>query len=112
MMRSGFAAALLTAGLAGLALAGPALAAADGPGDPAYGRRLALDLCADCHVVTRDGDAGGGAGPDLVERMRDPGVTEMALRSYLQTSHPVMPNIRLTREQTDDIVAYLVSLSR
>lgn len=108
MMRNGFAVVLLTAGIAGAAFA-----AADGPGDPGYGRRLALDLCSDCHVVSPDGErSGGGAGPDLVDRMRDPGVTEMALRSYLQTSHPVMPNIRLTREQTDDIVAYLVSLSR
>jgi hypothetical protein len=28
----------------------------------------------------------------------------------LQTSHPVMPNIRLTPEQIDDVVGYLLSL--
>lgn len=48
--------------------------------------------------------------PDPTERVRDPAITELALRSYLRTSHPVMPNIRLTEEQTDDIVAYLLSL--
>ena len=50
--------------------------------------------------------------PDLTLRMTDPGVTEMSLRSYLQTSHPVMPNIRLTPDETDDILAYLMTLKR
>lgn len=104
-----------------LAVPSPAPAATDGPGNPGYGRQEAETLCGDCHRVSPTqgkGDrtpkppamAEDSIAPDLTERVRDPAITEMALRSYLRTSHPIMPNIRLTEEQTDDIVAYLLSL--
>ncbi|MBP2291450.1 c-type cytochrome [Azospirillum rugosum] len=93
-----------------------ARAASDGPGSPGYGRQLTEDICGECHRVSKTPTAKPPpmqedlAAPDLTERMRDPGITELALRSYLQTSHPVMPNIRLNAEETDDIVAYLMTL--
>ena len=99
-----------------LAVPSPAPAATDGPGNPGYGRQEAETLCGDCHRVSRDrapkppAMAEDSIAPDLTERVRDPAITELALRSYLRTSHPIMPNIRLTEEQTDDIVAYLLSL--
>lgn len=114
--------------LSGSALPGPsgaplpafgmaaAFAAADGAGSPRYGRQLAESLCGDCHRVSPNREPkppplpGDAEAPDLMERVRDPGITEMALRTYLRTSHPIMPNIRLNEEQTDDIVAYLLSL--
>ncbi|NYZ14881.1 c-type cytochrome [Azospirillum sp. RWY-5-1] len=100
----------LSAALVGI-FASSVPVAANGPGDAANGRRLATDFCSECHVVSTDQRLGGPkAAPDLTERMRHPGLTELALRSYMQTSHPVMPNIRLTLEQTDDLVAYLLTL--
>ncbi|HEY0837052.1 MAG TPA: c-type cytochrome [Azospirillum sp.] len=97
--------------VAALFAATPALAATDGPGRPGYGKTLAREMCGDCHVVAPGQSRGGDPlAPDLVERVQDTGVTELALRAYLQTSHPVMPNVRLTPDQTDDIVAYLLSL--
>lgn len=99
-----------------LGLLSAAQAATDGPGSAGYGRQLTEEICGECHRVSKTPTAKPPpmqedlAAPDLTERLRDPGVTEMALRSYLQTSHPVMPNIRLTEEQTDDIVAYLMTL--
>jgi mono/diheme cytochrome c family protein len=85
-------------------------AATDSPGNPGFGRGLANDLCGDCHIVSPDQEASGGRlGPNLVERARDPEITELALRSYLQTTHPVMPNIMLSQQQTDDIIAYLLT---
>ncbi|MFC5357891.1 c-type cytochrome [Azospirillum himalayense] len=97
-------------------VAASAHAASDGPGSIGFGRHLAEEVCGECHRVSQPPTAKPPpmqeelAAPDLVERMRDPGVTEMALRSYLRTSHPVMPNIRLSMEETDDVVAYLMSL--
>ncbi|WP_448206895.1 c-type cytochrome [Azospirillum sp. sgz302134] len=117
--RAAFFAAAMTAALpahAATAHAATAHVATDGPGSPGYGRQLAQEICGECHRVSRDRTpkppamAEDTVAPDLTERVRDPGVTEMALRSYLRTSHPVMPNIRLTEEETDDIVAYLMSL--
>lgn len=102
---------LLVTAMVAMTVAGGALAATDGPGNPAYGRRLANDFCGECHVVSPDQEnSGKWPAPNLVERMRDPAVTEMALRSYLVTSHPLMPNVRLSQEQTDDVVAYLLTL--
>ncbi len=116
-------ATLLAAGLPlalGAAAAGPR--APDGSASAVDGRSLALALCGDCHIVAPGQPAGPDglsgpnlagpdlAGPDLFERMQDPAMTELALRSYLRTSHPLMPNIRLTRGETDDIVAYLLTL--
>ena len=98
----------LAAGM--LLLSGTALAGSDGPGNPAYGRQLAVELCSECHLVTPDQDnPGRWPAPNLMTRVRDPAITELALRSYLQTSHPVMPNIMLTQEQADDVIAYLLS---
>lgn len=97
--------------LAAVLAAAPALAATDGPGRPGYGKTLAREMCGTCHIVTTDQKNGGDPlAPDLVARVQDAGITELALRAYLQTSHPVMPNVRLTVDQTDDIVAYLLSL--
>ncbi|HYD70821.1 c-type cytochrome [Azospirillum sp.] len=97
--------------LAALLAAAPALAATNGVGRPGYGKTLAREMCGECHVVAPDQKSGGDPlAPNLVERVQDAGITELALRAYLQTSHPIMPNVRLTVEQTDDIVAYLLSL--
>jgi mono/diheme cytochrome c family protein len=91
-------------------LAGPA-AAADLPGDPRIGLRLAEDVCSECHAVAAD-RPDPGIGPSFVEAVDHPSVTEMSLRAFLQTPHADMPDIRLGREETDDIVAYLLTLRR
>lgn len=96
----------------------PQGAMSDGPGSVGYGRRLAEEICGECHRVTAGKPAKpppmeeDATAPDLTERMTDPAMTELALRSYLRTSHPLMPNIRLTPDETDDIVAYLMTLKR
>ncbi|UEM07870.1 cytochrome c (plasmid) [Skermanella rosea] len=78
-------------------------------GSQVRGRERADQLCGDCHVVAPGREGSRSLGPNLVEYVRDPAITEMALRSYLQTSHPVMPNVMLDRNDTDDIVAYLLA---
>ena len=102
---------LLMAGMLVMATPGAgALAATDGLGNPGYGRGVAIDLCGDCHLVSPDQSPDGmRPGPDLMERVRQPEITELALRTYLRTTHPVMPNIMLTQEQADDIIAYLMT---
>ena len=39
-----------------------------------------------------------------------PGMTEMALTVWLQTSHPTMPNIILEQDDLRNVVAYIRSL--
>jgi mono/diheme cytochrome c family protein len=101
---------LLVAGLLMMVTGASAFAANDSVGNPGFGKGLANQLCGDCHIVSPDQQfSGGRLGPNLVERARDPGITELALRSYMQTTHPVMPNIMLSQQQTDDIIAYLLT---
>jgi hypothetical protein len=37
-------------------------------------------------------------------------MTTTALRAFLQTRHPKMPNLILTPEQSDDVITFLLSL--
>jgi mono/diheme cytochrome c family protein len=93
-----------------LAFAGPA--AAQGlPGDPAEGRRLAESWCAECHEVAPNANSPDWlSAPPFQALADDPAVTEMALRVFLRTPHQSMPDIRLTAEQTNDMIAYILSL--
>ena len=90
-------------------LAGGAAAATDLPGDPASGADLARGVCAQCHLVCEDQKIDPGIGPSLLEVAEHPATTELSLRAFLQTPHPTMPNLRLTPDETDDIIAYLLA---
>ena len=85
-------------------------AAQELPGDPAAGASLARDVCATCHVVAEDQPIDPAVGPSLLEVAEHPATTELSLRAFLQTPHPTMPNLRLTPDETDDIIAYLLTL--
>ena len=37
-------------------------------------------------------------------------MTEYALRAFLKTPHPTMPNIMMKADDMDDIVSYILSL--
>jgi len=97
--------------LAGTALAGLPPALAQQAGDPAAGRRLAERWCSGCHVI---GPGASGPASDAVPTFpavaRMGSTTEMSLRAFLQTPHPRMPNFQLSRQETDDVVAYILSL--
>ena len=101
---------LLALLLADAAAAGPA--AAQGlPGDPERGRAIAEAWCLECHEV-----GPGVREPSLTDAppfqavADDPAATETALRAFLRTPHATMPNLRLAPEQTDDLIAYILSL--
>jgi mono/diheme cytochrome c family protein len=104
----------LFASLAVFALLGSAnLCAEELLGDPAAGRRLAEDVCSACHVVAPGGestsDIGAPAFPDLA---KEPRVTALSLRVFLQTPHDRMPDLQLSRNEADDVIAYILSLER
>ncbi|HEX5279719.1 MAG TPA: cytochrome c [Micropepsaceae bacterium] len=70
------------------------------------GGLVAGEVCAECHALgpgeSSPADSGAPAFPG--------GVTPAAIRVWLQTSHATMPNINLTDEQRNDVVAWLLSL--
>lgn len=78
--------------------------------DAARGLALAEQWCARCHGVRPDRASpvqGATSFSDIAARAA---TTEMALRVFLRTSHPTMPNIILERDDLDDLVGYILSL--
>ena len=82
-------------------------------GDIAAGRRLAENWCGSCHVVdasSRQGVSSGAPTFFAIARMKS--TTPMALRAFLQTPHSRMPDLHMSREEIDNITAYILSLRR
>jgi mono/diheme cytochrome c family protein len=89
----------------------PAGAAGAAELSPADGRRLADEQCAECHQVEgRAATRLDQLAPAFAEIANQISTTELSLRAFLRTPHPNMPDFRLTREQIDDVVAYILSL--
>jgi mono/diheme cytochrome c family protein len=87
-----------------VALEAPAVAA-----DPQAGQRLTQQWCTSCHVIG-EGNRGTDSAPSLPVIARVKGNDREWLRAWLTAPHAPMPNLSLTRQEIDDIVAYLNSL--
>lgn len=97
-------------GIASLILTLETALEGDLPGDPYVGRKIAESWCGECHNVAPNGvDAHRGV-PAFQTLADNPAFTEMALRAFLQTPHGEMPDVMPTGDETDDIIAYVLSL--
>ena len=86
--------------------------AEDTPGNPEAGRLYVRQVCSPCHAVTAEQTAQRliVIAPNFQAIANTPGMTATALRAFLQTPHPKMPNLILTPEQSDDVITFLLSL--
>lgn len=86
-------------------------AAAAELGDILRGRAFAEAVCSDCHGVSPAATISprSEATPFSVVS-RTPGFNEQSLAVFLQTSHASMPNLVITGQNRDDLIAYIVSL--
>jgi len=97
--------------LAALALTGSPAFGEPGLGDTARGYALAKQVCAACHLVAR-----GQKTPKLSpatafqEVAKNPARTALSLRVFLRTPHREMPNLVLSQAETDNVIAYILSL--
>jgi len=88
-------------------------AAEDIPGDVTSGRVLAGKVCAKCHNVRRNGSESPlPEAPPFQQVANAPSTTELSLRVFLQTPHRLMPDLRLTTEERDDAISYILSLKQ
>jgi mono/diheme cytochrome c family protein len=93
------------------ALATPVAWAASDTTDVSAGRELALNWCSECHLVVENQDrVPSDAVPTFFAIANHRSTTDLGLRVFLTSPHGKMPNIMLTREQIDEIVAYILSL--
>ncbi|MGW9333509.1 c-type cytochrome [Bosea sp. NPDC055594] len=97
-----------------LALGGTLLAAeagrAQGVGDARAGREVATLLCIQCHQIDGAGRDPGRMPPGFGAIADMTSQTALSLRIFLQTPHGNMPRYQLTRDEIDDVVAYILSL--
>jgi mono/diheme cytochrome c family protein len=104
-MMKGSHRAQLAAGCLLLLATGPAIAA-----NPVRGEALAEHWCASCHVVFPDQRRALSDAPSFRSIVRRPGFNSRALAYWLLAPHPPMPAFSLTRDEADDIAAYIESV--
>ncbi|NKB49343.1 MAG: cytochrome c [Alphaproteobacteria bacterium] len=94
-----------------LSLLAPTIAQSQTVADIVAGKKLALEVCAQCHFVSETqtliprSDA-----PPFDEIAADPAVTELGLRVFLQTPHRNMPDLQLSRQETDDVIGFILNM--
>jgi mono/diheme cytochrome c family protein len=107
--RKEFAMQRLILSLAISLLAGANALAADDAGDPQAGFEYAKSVCSTCHGISAEHSPLPKA-----TRFREvadrPGMTGTALRVWIETSHPTMPNIVVERQDMLNVIAYILSL--
>jgi mono/diheme cytochrome c family protein len=74
------------------------------------GHEIARNWCSSCHLVEPGGASGSDAAPPLPAVAQDPSLSPDRLRSWLADPHPPMPNLSLTRDEVEALVAYIGSL--
>jgi mono/diheme cytochrome c family protein len=97
------AATLLTSGYAAIAQ----------DADIEAGAAYASQVCAACHAVLPNEEFSPLPQAPTFQSVADtPGMTELALSVWLQSSHPTMPNIILSQDDLRNVVAYIRSLEK
>jgi cytochrome c len=75
------------------------------------GKRLTEQWCDQCHVIG-NGSRGTDAAPPLPVIAQQKGKDPQWVKTWLVAPHPPMPNLNLSRQEIDDITAYLTSLNQ
>lgn len=90
-------------------ISGPAFS--QEPGSVMQGQELAQTVCAECHAVGPGAIRSPNAhAPTFDSIVRTAGMTPMAIRVWLRSAHKEMPNIMLSPDEIDNVIAYLASL--
>jgi mono/diheme cytochrome c family protein len=89
--------------LAGLTFAANACAA-----DVDHGETLAKRWCAACHIVAPDQIHGQDNVPPFATIAKIPGFDANAIAHFLMNPHPKMPDMQLSRDEAEDLAAYIV----
>ena len=79
--------------------------------NPEEGHRLATTWCIGCDLVEpRTGTRFNDPNPSFYAVAQMPSTTVLSLSTFLRTAHVVMPDLKLTDPQIDDLAAYILGL--
>jgi mono/diheme cytochrome c family protein len=81
-------------------------------GNASSGRQYAEAWCTECHSIQRTTARTGQIAPDFTAIADLHSTTALSLRVFLQSNHKTMPNFIIARRDTDDVIAYILSLRR
>jgi mono/diheme cytochrome c family protein len=79
--------------------------------DVAEGRTIAERWCASCHLVSSEQERAMDGVPGFEAIAARGDLTGETLEAFLMDPHPVMPDMALTREEVEDLTAYIDSLA-
>ena len=93
--------------LSAAAMAATAFSAKAQDGDVVAGHAFARETCRACHMVDPEARAPRriNIGPAFRDIANTPGMTATAIRVFLTSSHPKMPNLILTPAEIADVRA-------
>ncbi|MBS0521701.1 MAG: cytochrome C [Proteobacteria bacterium] len=87
------------------------LAPVAGAQDVVNGEALAKRWCSSCHIVTATATKGEANGlPSFPMLAASPKTTEASLRHAMTATHSRMPDLSLTKQEQDNLIAYILSL--
>ena len=83
---------------------------ASAAGSAAVGKVLATTWCSSCHLVSAEQQTATTEAPpfESVARRSEDEIAALAL--FLADPHPPMPQMSLTRQEIQDLLAYIASL--
>lgn len=97
-------------GLAATAVLVPVCGAASAQERAEQGLSIARNWCPGSYVVEPGGTSGNDIAPPFPVVAQNPLLTPEQLRAWLADPHPSMPNLALTRDEIEALVAYFGSL--
>jgi len=80
--------------------------------DADNGLRLAERWCASCHIVSSAQSKGSDGVPSFASIAQRANFSVEKLAFFLLDPHPIMPNMSLTRNEAQDIAAYVARLRK
>jgi mono/diheme cytochrome c family protein len=81
-------------------------------GDPASGRQIATKRCSSCHRVLPMTHSDKADPPSFQSIADLPSTTGVSLNVFLHSNHRNMPDFIISSAESNDLIAYILSLKK
>ncbi len=81
-------------------------------GNPRLGRQIAVTVCSSCHRVDSMRPSTTPAAHSFEDIANLPSTTALSLNVFLRSNHEKMPNFIVSPDESNNVIAYILSLKR